>query len=157
MKPFTAPMPEFAAGPTRQAGLGVPPDESPRRRSWLLPPEPSSVREARRIVRTQLAQWALHEQIDDTELLVSELVTNALCHAWGPVRLTFCRPSRHPGIRCEIEDANPSGPTRRQAREHEEEGRGLYMLTLLSRSWGSDRTSAGKVVWFELHARVGSG
>lgn len=161
MKPFTAPMPETAPAPDAAAtgpwhpGLGTPPARPARKRSWLLPSDPSSVREARRLTRAQLADWALDEQIDDTVLLVSELVTNALRHAWGPVRLTFCLPSPHGGLRCEIEDANPVGPLRRHVEEHDEEGRGLHMLNRLARRWGSERTNAGKVVWFELHARLG--
>lgn len=157
--PHIAPVPKQPAGhdaPSDESPCDAPPDENPCEKSWFLPPEPSAVSQAGRIVRAQLAQWALHEQIDDTELLVTELVTNALHHAGGPVRLTFRRPSRHGGIRCEIEDANPVGPLRRQSREHDEEGRGLHLLTLLSRCWGSHRTSEGKVVWFELHTRVGS-
>ena len=155
MKPFTAPMPPPAAVQAQSAGLGAAQDEPARTSSWLLPPEPSSVREARRLARTQLTHWALHEQIDDTELLVSELVTNALRHAWGPIRLTFSLTSQDGGLRCEIEDANPAGPLRRQAREHDEAGRGMHLLSLLSRCWGSHRTRAGKVVWFELHVCAG--
>ncbi|MDQ0945666.1 ATP-binding protein [Streptomyces sp. V1I1] len=124
MKPFTAPMRETAAIAPWHAGLGATPAQPARRRSWLLPSDPSSVREARRLTRAQLADWALDDQIDDTVLLVSELVTNALRHAWGPIRLTFCLPSPHGGLRCEIEDANPAGPLRRHVEEHDEEGRG---------------------------------
>jgi anti-sigma regulatory factor (Ser/Thr protein kinase) len=155
MKPFTAPMRETAAIAPWHAGLGATPAQPARRRSWLLPSDPSSVREARRLTRAQLADWALDDQIDDTVLLVSELVTNALRHAWGPIRLTFCLPSPHGGLRCEIEDANPAGPLRRHVEEHDEEGRGLHMLNRLSHRWGSRRTHAGKVVWFELHACAG--
>ncbi|MFF4233608.1 ATP-binding protein [Streptomyces sp. NPDC001820] len=155
MKPFTASMPDTTAGLPLQAGLGAAPHEAPHKRSWLLPPDPSSVPEARRLARQQLTDWALDEQIEDTELLVSEVVTNALRHAWGPIRLTFCLSSRHGGLRCEIEDANPAEPLGRHADEHDEEGRGLHMLNLLTRCWGSDHTHAGKVVWFELRACAG--
>ncbi|MET8681738.1 ATP-binding protein [Streptomyces sp. NPDC004647] len=125
------------------------------RACWLLSPDASSVPQARRLTRAQLADWALHKHIDDTELLVSELVTNALRHAWGPIRLTLARFPRHGVLRCEVEDTEPDPPSVCRAGEEDERGRGMQLLDVLSRRWGSDRTPVGKIVWFELHAPTG--
>ncbi|GGO90279.1 ATP-binding protein [Wenjunlia tyrosinilytica] len=116
---------------------------------WLLPPEPSSVPRARRLARGRLADWGLDEQGEVTELLISELVTNAVRHTEGPLRLTLS--ARRGTLRCEIEDTHPALPLMCRADPHEDEGgRGLHMVDLLSRRWGCGRTAMGKVVWFEV-------
>ncbi|GAA2319125.1 MULTISPECIES: ATP-binding protein [Streptomyces] len=119
--------------------------------SWLLPSEPSSVPTARRLALAQLSAWTLHDFADDAELLVSELVTNALRHAGGPIRLTLSLCSADRAFRCEVADEDPGQPRVRRACGDDEGGRGLHLLDLLSRCWGSTCTAAGKVVWFELH------
>jgi anti-sigma regulatory factor (Ser/Thr protein kinase) len=128
------------------------PAEAPRvrRAAWTLLRELSSVPDARRLVRTQLASWGLAEHSDVAELLASELVTNALHHAWGnPVLTLSCQGGT---VRCEVEDANPAVPHLSHADQDDVGGRGLYLVDRLSCSWGSDRISEGKVVWFELPA-----
>ncbi|MDT0544954.1 MULTISPECIES: ATP-binding protein [Streptomyces] len=124
--------------------------------SWVLPSHPSSVSTARRLVLSQLAVWALAGPTDDAELLVSEVVTNALRYTGGPVRLTLCLCPAEDALRCEVEDADPTPPCAREACEDDEGGRGLYMIDLLARCWGSQRTGSGKTVWFELHIRPGA-
>jgi hypothetical protein len=82
------------------------------------------------------------------ELLVSELVTNALCHAVGPYRLTL---SALDGLlRCEVEDSSPELPRLYGDLARDEGGRGLYLLDALACCWGSAYTSTGKATWFEL-------
>jgi len=115
---------------------------------WLLPPESSSVPRARRLARGRLADWGLDEQSEVTELLISELVTNAVRHTEGPLRLALS--SRRGTLRCEIEDTHPALPLMCRADLEDEGGRGLHMVDLLSRHWGCGRTAMGKVVWFEL-------
>lgn len=108
--------------------------------------------QARHLTRACLADWGLHEHSTVAELLVSELVTNALCHSRGTIRLVL---SFQDGLlRCEVEDADPSLPRACRARDDEERGRGLHLLELLSCCWGSARTSEGKTVWFELTANA---
>ncbi|AQW55347.1 MULTISPECIES: ATP-binding protein [Streptomyces] len=119
--------------------------------SWLLPSEPSSVPRARRLAIAQLGVWGLHDFSDDAELLVSELVTNALRHAGGPIRLTLSLCSVDRAFRCEVADEHPGELRVRRTCGDDEGGRGLHLLDLLSRCWGSTCTAAGKVVWFELH------
>jgi hypothetical protein len=116
--------------------------------SWSLPSHSTSVPRARRLTRARLASWDLEGLGDVAELLVSELVTNALCHAQGAIRLTL---SFEDGLlRCEVEDAGTAVPEVRDVRVYDEGGRGLHLLEMLSCCWGTTRTHAGKVVWFEL-------
>jgi anti-sigma regulatory factor (Ser/Thr protein kinase) len=101
----------------------------------------------------QLMAWGLDDHSNVTELLISELVTNALRHAWGTPTLTLS--VREGKLRCEVEDANPFLPHARPALgrdEDEEGGRGLQLVELLSGSWGTDHSADGKIVWFELPA-----
>jgi anti-sigma regulatory factor (Ser/Thr protein kinase) len=129
----------------RSAGAGSGQDVS-----WPLPSDPSSVPAARHLARTQLADWGLDEQREVAELLVSELVTNALRHASGPIGLTLC--ATDGVLRCEVRDADAARPHVCHPRDSDEGGRGLHMVEALSRRWGTDRTSEGKTVWFELPA-----
>lgn len=124
---------------------------SVRRAAWPLPRDPSSVPQARRLVRTRLAGWGLAEHSDIAELLASELVTNALHHAWGQPILTLSL--QGDTLRCEVADANPALPHLSHAHHDDEGGRGLYLVDRLSCSWGSDRAPEGKVVWFDLPAQ----
>nr|WP_188276556.1 SpoIIE family protein phosphatase [Streptomyces sp. CBMA152] len=114
---------------------------------WRLPREPRSVGRARELARAQLLAWDLGDLVDTTELLVSELVTNALRYGEGEVRLRLLRDR---ALVCEVWDAGLVQPRRRRARDTDEGGRGLQLVGLLSASWGSRRTPRGKTVWFEL-------
>lgn len=116
--------------------------------SWPLAHEPTSVGRARGLATAQARAWALHELADTVELLVSELVTNALCHARGPVRLNLRVEDGR--LRCEVEDISSRAPVRRVAATDAEGGRGMEILDLLSDAWGTDRTAIGKTTWFEL-------
>nr|WP_239149197.1 SpoIIE family protein phosphatase [Streptomyces sp. SID12501] len=114
---------------------------------WTLPREPRSVGRARELTRTQLTAWGLEALIDTTELLVSELVTNALRYGEGEIRLRLLLDRM---LVCEVWDAGLVQPRRRRARDTDEGGRGLQLVGLLSAAWGSRRTPRGKTVWFEL-------
>ncbi|MEU3371062.1 SpoIIE family protein phosphatase [Streptomyces sp. NPDC006711] len=114
---------------------------------WRLPREPRSVGRARELTRTQLLAWDLDDLVDTTELLVSELVTNALRYGDGEIRLRLLRDRT---LVCEVWDAGLVQPRRRRARDTDEGGRGLQLVGLLSAAWGARRTPRGKTVWFEL-------
>lgn len=114
---------------------------------WRLPREPRSVGRARELARSQLIAWDLDDLVDTTELLVSELVTNALRYGEGEIRLRLLRDRT---LVCEVWDAGLVQPRRRRARDTDEGGRGLQLVGLLSAAWGSRRTPRGKTVWFEL-------
>ncbi|MGW0313969.1 SpoIIE family protein phosphatase [Streptomyces flavidovirens] len=119
---------------------------------WRLPREPRSVGRARELARAQLVTWGLEDLVDTTELLVSELVTNALRYGEGEIRLRLLLDRT---LVCEVWDAGLVQPRRRRARDTDEGGRGLQLVGLLSAAWGSRRTPRGKTVWFELALPTG--
>ncbi|MEZ3180990.1 SpoIIE family protein phosphatase [Streptomyces pimonensis] len=115
---------------------------------WRLVPEPSEVGRARTAVREQLYDWGLPKLVDSAELMVGELVTNAVLHSHArPVALRLVRGDT---LLCEVEDDDHELPTLVDARPEDESGRGLRVVSTLARQWGTSRTTAGKSVWFEL-------
>jgi hypothetical protein len=114
---------------------------------WILPSDPEACRRARTVVRAILADWALDHLTHTAELLVSELVGNALLHAEGPFHLTV---ESRKMLRCRVEDRSRQHPSRRTAALDDEHGRGLELVHLMSSDWGVDHTPLGKVVWFDL-------
>ncbi|MER7489941.1 SpoIIE family protein phosphatase [Streptomyces sp. NPDC126497] len=115
---------------------------------WFLEPEDAAPGRARRLARKALSRWGMEELSDSVELLVSEVVTNAVRYATRPVTLRLLRTDV---LRCEVGDDVPQLPRLRQARATDEGGRGLYLVNRLARRWGATRLSTGKVVWFELN------
>ncbi|MFE0415897.1 SpoIIE family protein phosphatase [Streptomyces tendae] len=115
---------------------------------WFLEPEDAAPGKARRLARRALARWGMEDLTDAVELLVSEVVTNAVRYASKPVTLRLLRTDV---LRCEVGDDVPQLPRLRQARATDEGGRGLYLVNRLARRWGATRLSTGKVVWFELN------
>ncbi|WP_030747086.1 SpoIIE family protein phosphatase [Streptomyces griseus] len=118
---------------------------------WFLEPEDAAPGRARRLARRALARWDLEELTDSVELLISEVVTNAVRYAERPVTLRLLRTDV---LRCEVGDDSPQLPRQRRARETDEGGRGLFLVNRLARRWGATRLSGGKVVWFELATRT---
>ncbi|MGW2817299.1 SpoIIE family protein phosphatase [Streptomyces sp. NPDC001415] len=118
---------------------------------WFLDPEETAPGRARRLARRALERWGLEELTDSVELLVSEVVTNAVRYAERPVTLRLLRTDV---LRCEVGDDSPQLPRQRRARETDEGGRGLFLVNRLARRWGATRLSGGKVVWFELPTRT---
>ncbi|MEU6574418.1 ATP-binding protein [Streptomyces sp. NPDC046805] len=118
---------------------------------WTFPAVPGAVRTARAAVRTQLRGWELDSLADMTALLVSELVTNSLRHATGPIGVRLVRPAEQDdGLRVEVSDPLPDPPRERAARPDDESGRGLQLVASTSRRWGTRPGDTGKTVWFEL-------
>ncbi|MET7716920.1 SpoIIE family protein phosphatase [Streptomyces sp. NPDC005407] len=118
---------------------------------WYLEPEDAAPGRARRLARRALSRWGLEELSDSVELLVSEVVTNAVRYAERPVTLRLLRTDV---LRCEVGDDSPQLPRQRRARDTDEGGRGLFLVNRLARRWGATRLSTGKVVWFELPTRT---
>ncbi|MDW8809055.1 ATP-binding protein [Streptomyces scabiei] len=118
---------------------------------WTFPAEPGAVRDARAVVRGQLHAWDLDALVDITVLLVSELVTNALRHATGPIGVRLVRPTGPSGaLLVEVSDPLPDPPRERAADVDDESGRGLRLVACSSRAWGTRPGETGKTVWFEL-------
>ncbi|MFD7442505.1 SpoIIE family protein phosphatase [Streptomyces sp. NPDC059909] len=114
--------------------------------SWQLPNEPTAVRIARQAAARQLSEWGLGHLVTTVELVVSELVTNAVRYGDGPIRLRLIQ---HQVLTCEVSDSNPSHPRPRHPHVIDENGRGLSLVAQLSRRWGSRAATDGKVVWAE--------
>jgi PAS domain S-box-containing protein len=114
--------------------------------SWTLDAVPRMVRHTRELARQTLDTWGLTELIDTVELLVSELVTNALRHGAGDIGLRLIRAN---SLLCEVRDNGHELPALRHAEVTDENGRGLQLVTALAERWGTQRTPTGKVVWFE--------
>jgi serine phosphatase RsbU (regulator of sigma subunit)/anti-sigma regulatory factor (Ser/Thr protein kinase) len=115
---------------------------------FKLEPELSSVRHARSLIRDPLKRWGLEDLIDSSELLVSELVTNAIKYARNgdiTVRLILEPES----LVCEVHDSSPALPRVLQVDKDAENGRGLHVVSQVAARWGVRRTAAGKVVWCE--------
>ncbi|WP_199829649.1 ATP-binding protein [Streptomyces sp. MMG1121] len=118
---------------------------------WTFPAEPGAVRTARAAVRGQLHGWDLDCVSDLAALLVSELVTNSLRHATGPIGVRLVRPAKLDGtLLVEVSDPLPDPPRERVARPEDENGRGLQLVAGSTRRWGTRPGASGKTVWFEL-------
>lgn len=114
-----------------------------------LPPVASSVVAFRHFAATTLLSWQLDAIRDTAELLVSELVTNAVTYAATPVSLRIARLDGR--VQVVVVDGDVHQPVRRVPASDDEHGRGLMLVDMLAASWGT-RVAAptGKAVWFEL-------
>ncbi|MGE9696387.1 ATP-binding protein [Streptomyces sp. NRRL F-5630] len=117
---------------------------------WTFPAEPGVARRARDLTRERLTDWGLAAMTDVTILVVSELVTNSLRYAHGPIGLRLSR--RRDSLFVEVSDPVTRGPRERRPRPDEEHGRGIRLLSRQSRNWGTnvDPARTGKTVWCEL-------
>ncbi|QIQ01211.1 SpoIIE family protein phosphatase [Streptomyces liangshanensis] len=114
--------------------------------TWEIPAEPASVATARQAATEQLAAWGLTAASFITELVVSELVTNAIRYGEPPIRLRLIRDHT---LICEVSDASSTSPHLRRAHAYDEGGRGLLLVAQLTRRWGSRQTGGGKTIWAE--------
>jgi len=119
-----------------------------RSAAWRIPGDPRQVARCRALVRETLAGWALDGLVETVELLVSELVTNAIQHAGGEIRLRLQRDDGT--LLCEVCDTTRTPPELQELSATAERGRGILLVNELSRRWGYRRTASGKVVWFTL-------
>ncbi|MER6303961.1 SpoIIE family protein phosphatase [Kitasatospora sp. NPDC001539] len=111
---------------------------------WEIEPDPAQVAHARRLAADQLALWGLEEPAFVTELVVSELVTNAIKYGQPPVRLRLIRDA---ALICEVSDGSGTAPHLRRARTFDEGGRGLMLVAQLTQGWGTRHTTNGKTIW----------
>ncbi|MET7304602.1 SpoIIE family protein phosphatase [Embleya sp. NPDC005575] len=114
--------------------------------TWDLPASGSAAGVARKLVREQLDVWELSDLSDVTELVVSELVGNALRYGVAPGQLRLLR---HDRLVVEVSDTGPDLPQIQHSSLSDEGGRGLQLINMLCRGWGSCRTPNGKIVWAE--------
>ncbi|MEV0639390.1 SpoIIE family protein phosphatase [Streptomyces sp. NPDC050619] len=114
--------------------------------AWDISPDPAAVSEARKNAVERLEEWGLTDAAFVTELIVSELVTNAIRHARPPIQLRLIQ-DRH--LICEVSDASNTAPHMRRARTYDEGGRGLLLVAQLTQHWGTRPTPKGKIIWAE--------
>jgi anti-sigma regulatory factor (Ser/Thr protein kinase) len=127
--------------------------------SLQLAPDHTAAARARQFVAGTMRAWGCAEMIEDAELLVSELVTNAVLHARSPARVTIDRDGSR--LRVGVYDSSPSPPRLRDYGPDSVTGRGLLLVDRIARRWGVEMNGNGKCVWFELDPadqdRVGAG
>ncbi|MGV9704300.1 SpoIIE family protein phosphatase [Streptomyces sp. NPDC003483] len=115
--------------------------------AWDLPSDPAVVATARSLVQRQLATWGMEEdQAFTTELVASELVTNAIRYGEPPIRLRLIRDQ---SLICEVSDGSTTAPHLRYARSGDEGGRGLYLVAQFTQRWGTRYAQNGKTIWTE--------
>ncbi|MEV5144460.1 SpoIIE family protein phosphatase [Streptomyces sp. NPDC052727] len=115
--------------------------------SWELSDEPAVVSLARRYATDQLSAWGLDEAAFTTELMVSELVTNAIRYGRPPIRLRLIHQGKT--LISEVYDSSGTTPHMRRARIFDEGGRGLLLVAQLAERWGTRHDRIGKTVWAE--------
>jgi PAS domain S-box-containing protein len=115
--------------------------------TWRLPHDPTAAATARRHVRAALSTWNVHDDTAfDTDLIVSELVTNAVRYGSPPIELRLINDRT---LTCEIRDTSLVAPRLRHARTADEGGRGLFIVARLAQAWGTRYTADDKTIWAE--------
>jgi anti-sigma regulatory factor (Ser/Thr protein kinase) len=113
---------------------------------WEVPSDPAAVAEARAAVTRQLTRWDLDELAFTTELVISELLTNAIRYATGPICVRLLRERT---LICEVSDTSNTSPRLRHAASTDEGGRGLFLIAQFVERWGTRYTATGKTIWAE--------
>ncbi|TJZ59384.1 PAS sensor protein [Streptomyces piniterrae] len=121
----------------------------PIRARWAVWRLPDAVMHARRFTARKLRAWQVTDEVDVALLVVSELVTNAIVHTQGEVRLDLTLTAEH--LRIAVNDTSPRTPVKPASVDWESTGgRGLLLVEAMSASWGSLPLSGGKQVWSEV-------
>ncbi|MFF3290546.1 SpoIIE family protein phosphatase [Streptomyces sp. NPDC003023] len=120
-------------------------DES-RIATWDVPRDPAAVAPVRGACTRQLEAWGLEEAGFTTELVLSELITNAIRYGTEPIRVRLLYERT---LICEVSDGSSTSPHLRRAASTDEGGRGLFLVAQLATRWGTRYTPTGKVIWTE--------
>ncbi|MEU0049000.1 SpoIIE family protein phosphatase [Streptomyces sp. NPDC006309] len=114
---------------------------------WDVPRDPAAVSRMRGAVSGRLEEWGLSELGFGMELVLSELITNAIRYGSDPVHVRLIRDRT---LICEVADGSSTSPHLRYAATTDEGGRGLFLVSQLAERWGTRYTPHGKVIWAEL-------
>ena len=121
---------------------------------WDVPRDPAAVGRVRNAVADQLTAWELEELGFVTELVLSELITNAIRYASGSIGVRLLHDRK---LICEVSDGSSTSPRLRYAATTDEGGRGLFLVAQLADRWGTRYTADGKVIWAEQTLPAGNG
>ncbi|MFJ4467679.1 SpoIIE family protein phosphatase [Streptomyces sp. NPDC089424] len=113
---------------------------------WEVPADPSAVATVRDQASDRLSTWGLDHKLFSTELIVSELVTNAIRYGRAPIHVRLIKDR---SLVCEVADGNSAAPHLRRAHTLDEGGRGLLLVAQLASRWGSRHAREGKIIWAE--------
>ncbi|MEU9039296.1 SpoIIE family protein phosphatase [Streptomyces sp. NPDC048352] len=127
--------------------------EAGRIAEWAVPEEPAAVSRVRREAADQLRDWGLEEASFTAELILSELITNAIRYGNEPIRVRLLRDRN---LICEVSDGSSTSPHLRYAATTDEGGRGLFLVAQYAERWGTRYTERGKVIWAELSPSGGA-
>lgn len=114
--------------------------------TWVLPTDPAAVATARSLTNRQLSNWSMDDEAFPTELIVSELVTNAIRYARPPIQLRLIHDRT---LSVEVSDGSSAAPYLRHARTTDEGGRGLMLVSQFAQRWGARYEENGKTIWVE--------
>ncbi|WP_405966938.1 SpoIIE family protein phosphatase [Streptomyces sp. NBC_00015] len=121
---------------------------------WEVPDDPAAVSRIRAEATRRLESWGLGEAAFTTELILSELVTNAIRYGASPISLRLLRD--RDSLICEVADGTSTSPHLRRAAFTDEGGRGLFLVAQMSRRWGTRYTDRGKIIWAEQALDAGA-
>jgi DNA-binding NarL/FixJ family response regulator len=114
----------------------------------LLAEDIASSAVARRFMKETLRRWECNDLLDVVNLLVSELVTNAVVHGHSEAEVSVILTPT--ALRVEVADRDERLPERKEATQWDTSGRGLALVDSLSQRWGAHPAAGGKVIWFEV-------
>ncbi|MEV8531395.1 SpoIIE family protein phosphatase [Streptomyces sp. NPDC051211] len=113
---------------------------------WDVPPDPAAVSPVRNACARRLADWGLEDIAFTTELILSELITNAIRYGTEPIRVRLLYDR---SLICEVSDGSSTSPHMRRAEATDEGGRGLFLVAQFAERWGTRYTARGKIIWSE--------
>ncbi|MFI8849212.1 SpoIIE family protein phosphatase/ATP-binding protein [Streptomyces sp. 891-h] len=120
---------------------------------WEVPPDPAAVAPVRTECAARLREWGLEEIGHTTELILSELITNAIRYGRPPIQVRLLHDAD--SLICEVSDGSGTSPHLRRASTMDEGGRGLFLVAQFAQRWGTRYIPGGKVIWTEQHLRAG--
>ncbi|MGW4817479.1 SpoIIE family protein phosphatase [Streptomyces sp. NPDC004227] len=120
---------------------------------WDVPSDPAAVAPVRGACGRQLQAWGLEDIQFTAELILSELITNAIRYGTQPIHVRLLRDR---DLICEVSDGSSTSPHLRRAETTDEGGRGLFLVAQFAQGWGTRYTPHGKIIWTELPLRTGA-
>ncbi|MFJ6483304.1 SpoIIE family protein phosphatase [Streptomyces sp. NPDC091682] len=120
---------------------------------WDVPPDPAAVSRVRNACARRLEEWGLEDIAFTTELILSELITNAIRYGTEPIRVRLLHDR---SLVCEVSDGSSTSPHLRRADDNDEGGRGLFLVAQFALRWGTRYTDRGKIIWSEQATHEGS-